>query len=33
MDKSAIAVIALDSHLSTSKLELDSVLTVTDGSE
>ena len=33
MDKPAIAVIAFDSHLSASKLALDTVLTVKDGSE
>ena len=33
MDKPVIADIAFDSHLSASKLELDSVLTVKDGSE
>ena len=33
IDKPAIAVIAFDSHLSASKLELDSVLTVKDRSE
>ena len=33
MDKPAIAVIAFDGHLSAAKLELNSVLTVKDGSE